>query len=121
MFLTQPNVEVTVFLGQNTSVPIHTPVVFIHSSDREVVQSMSFNLVTMSSTRDWVVDILMIDAKTGDIRLIDDWETRIRDQGSESSISRYKGNGSRKKNNILMDCQRRMILYLWRKSFLLCS
>ena len=94
MFLTQPTVGVTVFLGQNTSVPIHTPVVFTHSSDREVVQSMSFNLVTMSSTRDWVVDILMIDAKIGDTRLMDGWETRIRDQGSESISTRYKGKES---------------------------
>ena len=95
MFLTQPSVGVTVFLGQNSSVPIHTPVVFAHYSDGEVVQSMSFNLVTMSSTRDWVLDILMIDAMKGDVRLIDGWETRIRDHGSESS--RYKGSGSHKR------------------------
>ena len=94
MFLTQPTVGVTVLLGQNTSVPIHTPVVFTHFIDREVAQSMSFNLVTMSSTRDWVVDILIIDVKTGDVRLKDGWETRIRDQGSKSFISRYKGKGS---------------------------
>jgi hypothetical protein len=47
-------------------------------------------MVTMSSTRDWVMDILIIDAKKGDIRLRDGWEKIIRDRG-DSDSTRHKG------------------------------
>ena len=53
---------------------------------------MSFNLVNMSSTRDWVTEMLKIDVKIGDIRLRDGWETIFQDRGgSNLLIPNYKG------------------------------
>ena len=92
MFLTQPSVLVSVYPGQNTSLPIHSPVLVMHASQGEKVLAMSFSLVTMYNTKGWVLDILTIDAKTGAVRLRDGWEKRIPDEGrSETKNLRHKG------------------------------
>ena len=62
----------TVFTGQNTSLTIHTTVV-VTQGDTELY----FTMVTMDTTRDWVVDILNIDMGNGEIRLKDGWEEII--------------------------------------------
>ena len=94
MFLTQPSVLVSVYPGQNTSLPLHSPVLGMLASQGEQVLAMSFSLVTMSTTMDWVMDMLMIDNKKGDVRLRDGWEKMVPDSdrgGSESTHSHHKG------------------------------
>ena len=59
----------TVFTGQDTSLPIHTTVVVTQGDG-----VLNFTLVTLDSTMDWVVDLLKIDKGNGDIRLYDGWE-----------------------------------------------
>ena len=71
-----------------------TPLSFLVmlASQEELVLAMSFTLVTMSTTRDWVLDILTIDDKNGDVRLRDGWEKMVPDTGgSESPHANKKG------------------------------
>jgi hypothetical protein len=92
MFLTQPSVLVSVYPGQNISLPIHSPVLVMLASQGEQVLAMSYSLVTMSTTKDWVVDILTIDNKKGDVRLRTNWEKRVPNRGgSDSPHSHHKG------------------------------
>ena len=89
MFLTQPSVLVSVFPSQNTSLPLHSPVLVMLAGKVEHVLAMSFSLVPMSTTKDWVMDILTIDDRMGDVRLRDGWEKMIPDRGG--SDSHHKG------------------------------
>ena len=92
MFLTQPSVLVSVFPSQNTSLPLHSPVLVMLAGKVEHVLAMSFSLVPMSTTKDWVMDILTIDDRKGDVRLRDGWEKLIPDkEGSNSPNSHHQG------------------------------
>jgi hypothetical protein len=81
----------TVFTGQNTSLLIHTTVVVTQGDT-----VLDFTLVTLDTTRDWVVDILNIDKGNGEIRLTDKWNEVIWKKNH-----RLKNKG---KNNLFKIC-----------------
>ena len=87
MFLTQPSVLINVFLGQNSSLPVHTPVLVRNIRQREQVMSMAFTMVTIPVTRNWVRDILTVDEEKGDVRLRKDWEKIFSERGITDSTN----------------------------------
>ena len=92
IFLTQPSVLLNVFLGQNSSLIVHTPVLVRNIGQREQVMSMAFTMVTMPVTRNWVRDILTVDEEKGDVWLREDWEKIFGERGiTDSSNTDHKG------------------------------
>ena len=90
--MTQPSVLLNVFLGQNSSLIVHTPVLVRNIRQREQVMSMAFTMVTMPVTRNWVRDILTVDEEKGDVRLRENWEKIFSERGiTDSTNFHHKG------------------------------